>query len=70
MRHYIKLHLCCKKQVNQQEVLKEIVEGISREFGYNHIGIFLMDNATNELELRASVGYSEKDLRIPLGKKG
>ena len=57
-----------QKTVNQQEVLKEIVEGISREFGYNHIGIFLMDNATNELELRASVGYSEEDLRIPLGK--
>lgn len=56
-----------QKTVDQQEVLKEIIEGISREFGYTHIGIFLVDNATNELELKACIGYDDKNLRIPLG---
>ena len=57
-----------QKTVDQQEVLKEIVDGISREFGYTHIGIFLLDSTTNELELRACIGYDDKNLRIPLGK--
>lgn len=57
-----------QKTVNEQEVLEEILEGITREFGYSDVSILLLDEVSNELKVRASCGKANNSLRIPIGQ--
>lgn len=57
-----------QKTVNEQEVLEEVLEGITREFGYNDVSILLLDESTNELKLRAFRGNANSTLHIPIGQ--
>ncbi|MEG6586045.1 sensor domain-containing diguanylate cyclase [Dendrosporobacter sp. 1207_IL3150] len=57
-----------QKTVNEQEVLAEILDGITREFGYNDVSILLLDEESNELRVRASRGNTNNNMRIPIGK--
>nr|WP_092067905.1 sensor domain-containing diguanylate cyclase [Dendrosporobacter quercicolus]NSL46838.1 GGDEF domain-containing protein [Dendrosporobacter quercicolus DSM 1736]SDL65792.1 diguanylate cyclase (GGDEF) domain-containing protein [Dendrosporobacter quercicolus] len=57
-----------QKTVNEQEVLEEVLDGITREFGYHDVAILLLDGSTNELKLRASRGNANSTLRIPMGQ--
>lgn len=56
-----------QKTVNQQEVLEEILDGITRELGFSHAAILLLDEATQMLSIRAHRGYPSNVL-IPIGK--
>jgi diguanylate cyclase (GGDEF)-like protein len=57
-----------QKTVNEQEVLEEILDGITREFGYSDVSILLLDEVSNELKVRASRGNTNVDFRIPMGE--
>jgi len=56
-----------QKTVNEQEVLEEILDGITREFGYSDVSILLLDEGSNELKVRASRGNANASISVPLG---
>ncbi|XEQ92898.1 hypothetical protein SCACP_17490 [Sporomusa carbonis] len=56
-----------QKTVNEQEVLTEILDGITRELGFTNAAILLLDPESQELVNKAHRGYNDK-IRIPLGK--
>ncbi|CUH94255.1 hypothetical protein P22_0321 [Propionispora sp. 2/2-37] len=55
-----------QKTVNEQEVLNEILDGITRELGFTHVSILLYDEKRKELKTKAQRGFAD-DVRIPLG---
>lgn len=57
-----------QKTVNIQEVLNEILDGITRELGFNDVSILLLDEETQELEVTAYRGRQNYAMNIPLGK--
>ncbi|HWR45595.1 sensor domain-containing diguanylate cyclase [Sporomusa sp.] len=56
-----------QKTVNEQEVLEEILDGITRELGYINAAIFLLEPNSQELINKAHRGYNDS-IRIPLGQ--
>lgn len=56
-----------QKTVNENEVLNEILDGITRELGFTCAAILLLDKDRQELTMKAHRGYSN-NVRIPLGK--
>lgn len=56
-----------QKTVNEQEVLEGILDGITRELGYTHVAIMLLDGSSQELTIKAQRGFA-RDYRIPLGQ--
>lgn len=57
-----------QRTVNEQEVLEEILDGITRELGFSNVSIMLIDEESQELIVTAFRGKLDTDLRIPLGK--
>ncbi len=53
---------------DEAEICRAAVDGLRDDaLGYNFVGVFLLDDATDERVLRASVGWSDipPDLRLP-----
>ncbi len=57
-----------QKTVNVQEVLNEILDGITRELGFNDVSILLLDEEKQELAVMAYRGRQDYATHIPLGK--
>ncbi len=57
-----------QKTVNEQEVLNEILDGITRELGFTHVSIMLFDEKRKELKVTAQRGLTDASRRIPLGR--
>jgi len=57
-----------QRTVNEQEVLEEILDGITRELGFSNVSIMLIDEVEQELKLTAFRGNLDTGVRIPLGK--
>lgn len=61
-----------QKTVNETEVLNEILDGITREFGFNEVAILLLDEASQELSVKACRGHNQEERakwRIPVGEE-
>lgn len=57
-----------QRTVNVQEVLQEIIAGITTDLGYSSAAVLLIDDARQELVIRASCGYPQPLTRVPRGK--
>lgn len=55
------------KIANEEELLEEILNGITRELGFFNVAIFFLENETKELVIKKHRGYADH-LRIPIGQ--
>ncbi|MDH4135756.1 MAG: GAF domain-containing protein, partial [Anaerolineae bacterium] len=61
------------RTLNMDQLLEEILEVLARAFGYLGCAVLLVDEATEELYIKASRGYPQelvKRTRIKIGKEG
>lgn len=56
-----------QRTVNEQEVLQEIIDGITSDLGYSNAAVLLLDEPSLELVIKANHGYTF-NMRIPYGK--
>lgn len=56
-----------QRTVNEQEVLQEIIDGITGDLGYSNAAVLLLDEPSLELVIKANHGYTF-NMRIPYGK--
>ena len=56
-----------QKKVSEQEVLEEILDGMTRDLGFTHAAILLFDESTEMLSISAHRGYPPIT-RIPIGQ--
>lgn len=57
-----------QRTVNEREVLEEILDGITRELGYDNIAIMLLNEYTNELEITAFRGELDPSIKVKFGQ--
>jgi PAS domain S-box-containing protein len=76
MRQAMTLHRVSSKlmrTLNVDQLLEEILEVLERSFGYMNCAVLLVDEATNELYIKASRGYPQEVVertRIKIGEEG